>query len=88
LAAASGAADDIGYFEWSSDYDLIDDSPKFWAGAAMANPALGHTVHIDNLRAVMNDPPDVVRTEVFAAGYRPSIRRFLQVNGQNVRPMI
>ena len=64
LAAASGAADDIGYFEWSSDYDLIDDSPRFWAGAAMANPALGHTVHIDNLRAVMNDPPDVVRTEV------------------------
>jgi hypothetical protein len=30
----------------------------------MANPALGHTVHIDNLRAVLNDPPDVVRTEV------------------------
>jgi phage terminase large subunit-like protein len=64
LAAASGAVDDIGYFEWSSDYDMIDDSPRFWAGAAMANPALGHTVHIDNLKSVMNDPPDVVRTEV------------------------
>jgi hypothetical protein len=64
IGAAGGSSDDIGYFEWSSDYDKIDDSPKFWAGAAMANPALGHTVHIDNLRAVMNDPADVVRTEV------------------------
>jgi hypothetical protein len=64
IGAAGGSTDDIGYFEWSSDYDKIDDSPKFWAGAAKANPALGHTVHIDNLRAVMNDPPDVVRTEV------------------------
>lgn len=64
IAAAGGSTDDIGYFEWSSDYDKIDDSEKFWQGAAKANPALGHTVHIDNLRAVMNDPPDVVRTEV------------------------
>ena len=64
IAAAGGGTDDIGYFEWSSDYDPIDDSPRFWAGAAMANPALGHTVHIDNLRAVLNDPPDVVKTEV------------------------
>ena len=64
IGAAGGSSDDIGYFEWSSDYDKIDDSKRFWNGAAMANPALGHTVHIDNLRAVMNDPPDVVRTEV------------------------
>ena len=64
IAASGGGTDDIGYFEWSSDYDPIDDSPRFWAGAAQANPALGHTVHIDNLRAVLNDPPDVVRTEV------------------------
>jgi hypothetical protein len=63
-AAMGGTNDDIGWFEWSSDYDAIDDSPRFWAGAAMANPALGHTVHIDNLKAVLNDPPDVVRTEV------------------------
>ena len=63
-ASMGGTNDDIGWFEWSSDYDAIDDSPRFWAGAAMANPALGHTVHIDNLRAVLNDPPDVVRTEV------------------------
>jgi hypothetical protein len=64
LASASGAIDEIGYFEWSSNYSKIDDSPAFWKGAAMANPALGYTVHIDNLKAVLNDPPDVVKTEV------------------------
>jgi len=62
MSAAKG--DDIAYYEWSSNYDKIDDSPAFWKGAAMANPALGHTVHIDNIRAVLNDPPDVVKTEV------------------------
>ena len=64
MVSASGGADDIFWAEWSSPYDKIDDSPEFWQGAAQANPALGYTVHIDNLRAVMNDPPDVVRTEV------------------------
>jgi hypothetical protein len=62
MSAAKG--DDIAYYEWSSNYDKIDDTPAFWKGAAMANPALGHTVHIDNIRAVLNDPPDVVKTEV------------------------
>jgi hypothetical protein len=56
--------DDIAYYEWSSNYEKIDDSKAFWAGAAKANPALGHTIHIDNIRAVLNDPPDVVKTEV------------------------
>jgi hypothetical protein len=56
--------DDIAYYEWSSNYEKIDDSPAFWKGAAKANPALGHTIHIDNIRAVLNDPPDVVKTEV------------------------
>lgn len=62
MSAATG--DDIAYYEWSSNYEKIDDTPAFWKGAAMANPALGHTVHIDNIRAVLNDPPDVVKTEV------------------------
>jgi hypothetical protein len=62
MSAAKG--DDIAYYEWSSNYDKIDDTPAFWKGAAMANPALGWTVHIDNIRAVLNDPPDVVKTEV------------------------
>ena len=60
LAAASGAADDIGYFEWSAATDNINDVENWKA----ANPALGYTIHEDNIRAVLNDPPDVVRTEV------------------------
>ena len=60
LAAASGAKDDIGYFEWSGASDDITD-PENWKAA---NPALGYTIHEDNIRAVLNDPPDVVRTEV------------------------
>jgi phage terminase large subunit-like protein len=62
MSAAKG--DDIAYYEWSSNYEKIDDSKAFWTGAAKANPALGHTIHIDNIRAVLNDPPDVVKTEV------------------------
>ena len=61
---SASPTDDIAYYEYSSNYEKIDDSPAFWKGAAMANPALGHTIHIDNIRAVLNDPPDVVKTEV------------------------
>jgi hypothetical protein len=61
---SASPTDEIAYYEWSSDYEKIDDSPAFWKGAAKANPALGHTIHIDNIRAVLNDPPDVVKTEV------------------------
>ena len=64
LAAAAGANDDIGYFEWSSGYEFIDDSEAFWNGIAQANPSLGHTIHKDNIRAILNDPVDVVKTEV------------------------
>ena len=60
LSAASGGTDEIGYFEWSSHTDDIA-NVKGWQES---NPALGRTIHIDNLKAVMNDPPDVVRTEV------------------------
>jgi phage terminase large subunit-like protein len=59
LAAAAGANDDIGYFEWSSPTDEIS-----LENAAWANPSLGVTIHPDNLRAVFNDPPEVVMTEV------------------------
>jgi hypothetical protein len=59
LAAASGAADDVGYFEWSAPTDEIS-----LENAAFANPGLGITIHPDNIRAVFNDPPDVVMTEV------------------------
>jgi hypothetical protein len=59
IAAASGVVDDIGYFEWSSASDALTDE-----NFAMANPALGHTIHIDNIRSVLKDPPEVVQTEV------------------------
>jgi phage terminase large subunit-like protein len=60
VAAAAGAADDIGYFEWSAASDDITD-PENWKAA---NPAMGHTINVDNIKAVLNDPPDVVMTEV------------------------
>jgi hypothetical protein len=59
LAAASGATDDVGYFEWSAPTDEISIE-----NAAFANPGLGIPIHPDNIRAVFNDPPDVVMTEV------------------------
>jgi phage terminase large subunit-like protein len=59
LAAASGAADDVGYFEWSAPTDEIS-----LENAAFANPGLNITIHPDNIRAVFNDPADVVQTEV------------------------
>jgi hypothetical protein len=59
LAAASGASDDVGYFEWSAPTDEITIE-----NAAFANPGLNITIHPDNIRAVFNDPPDVVMTEV------------------------
>ncbi len=59
MAAIGGADDDIGYFEWSAPTDDVTIE-----NAAYANPALGTTIHPDNIRAVFNDPPDVVQTEV------------------------
>jgi hypothetical protein len=60
MASAAGGDDDIAYFEWSAPSDKIDDERNWIA----ANPALGYTIHEDNIRAVLNDPPDVVQTEV------------------------
>ena len=59
-ASAAGANDDIAYFEWSAFSDKIDVERNWQA----SNPALGHTIHVDNIRAVLNDPPEVVQTEV------------------------
>ena len=59
LASAGGAKDDIGYFEWSAPTDEVS-----LENAAHANPALGITIHPDNLEATFNDPNDVVQTEV------------------------
>ena len=49
IAAIAGAKDNIGYWEWSSDYDKIDDSKEFWKGVAYANPSLGKTVRVENI---------------------------------------
>jgi phage terminase large subunit-like protein len=59
LAAAAGGTDNVGYFEWSAPTDEIT-----LENAAFANPGLNITIHPDNIRAVFNDPPDVVMTEV------------------------
>lgn len=59
MAAIGGGKDDIGYFEWSAPTDDVT-----MENAAYSNPALGITIHPDNIRAVFNDPPDVVQTEV------------------------
>lgn len=64
LSAAAGGSDNIGYFEWSSGYHPIDDTPEFWDGIAQSNPSLNYTINEENIKAVLNDPPDVVRTEV------------------------
>jgi len=68
LAAAAGADDPIGYFEWSAEVGVkIDpDDPEFWEGIAQANPSLGFTIHPDNIRAILNDPEDIIRTEVLS----------------------
>ena len=60
LASIAGGADDIGYFEWSAPTDDVHDQKNWLA----ANPAIGHTINIDNIKAVLNDPHDVVMTEV------------------------
>ena len=69
-ALASATTDDpIGWFEWSAEPDapiLLPSGEMNWAAFAQANPSLGITIHPDNLKAVINDPPDIVRTEVLA----------------------
>jgi hypothetical protein len=69
-ALASGTTNDpIGWFEWSAEPDapiLLPSGEMNWSAFAQANPSLGITIHPDNLKAVINDPPDIVRTEVLA----------------------
>jgi hypothetical protein len=59
LAKIAGADDEIGYFEWSAPTDEISVE-----NARYSNPAMGRTIHEDNVRSVLKDPPDVVMTEV------------------------
>jgi hypothetical protein len=59
LAKIAGADDEIGYFEWSAPTDEISVE-----NARHSNPAMGRTIHEDNVRSVLKDPVDVVMTEV------------------------
>ena len=61
LAAAGGADDKIGWFEWSAEPGCKIDDRKAWA---QANPSLGHTISIENLEAAMMDDESIVRTEL------------------------
>ena len=67
--ASATTNDPIGWFEWSAEPDapiLLPSGEMNWQAFAQANPSLGITIHPDNLKAVINDPPDIVRTEVLA----------------------
>jgi len=59
LASIAGVDDDIGYFEWSAPTDEISVE-----NARHANPSMGTLIHPDNIKSVLNDPADVVMTEV------------------------
>jgi hypothetical protein len=59
IASISGVEDDIGYFEWSAPTDEISVE-----NARHSNPSMGRLIHEDNIKSVLNDPPDVVMTEV------------------------
>jgi phage terminase large subunit-like protein len=65
--ASATTNDPLGWFEWSAEPDAPITLPSGdinWPAFAQANPSLGITIHPDNLKAVINDPPDIVRTEV------------------------
>jgi phage terminase large subunit-like protein len=50
LAAAEGADDSIGWFEWSAvpGADITDKEAWY-----QSNPSLGHTVHEDNIKGLV-----------------------------------
>ncbi|NBW22792.1 MAG: hypothetical protein EBR82_84085, partial [Caulobacteraceae bacterium] len=67
--ASATTNDPIGWFEWSAEPDapiLLPSGEINWSAFAQANPSLGITIHPDNLKAVIHDPPDIVKTEVLA----------------------
>jgi hypothetical protein len=65
LASLNSDNDTIGWWEYSAHPDTpIDGSLKMWGGLAQANPSLGYTIHPDNLKMALNDPPDTIRTEM------------------------
>ena len=53
--------DSITWLEWSAQPGRKLNDPQGWAEA---NPALGHTIQIDNLAARMGDDPALIQTEM------------------------
>lgn len=56
-----GAEDNITWLEWSASPNRKLNDPEGWAEA---NPALGHTIQIQNLAARMGDDPALIQTEM------------------------
>jgi len=61
LAAAAGADDRIGWFEWSAEPGCDIRDKNAWR---QANPSAGDTISLDNLEAAMSDEESLVRTEL------------------------
>jgi phage terminase large subunit-like protein len=60
LATMQGVKDSLLWLEWSAPMN----SKINLEAARWANPALGRTVHVDNILSTFNEPEAVVRTEV------------------------
>jgi phage terminase large subunit-like protein len=60
LATIQGVKDSLLWLEWSAPPNTNISIES----AAWANPAMGRTVHVDNIKATFNEPEAVVRTEV------------------------
>lgn len=79
LAAAAGADDRIGWFEWSAEPGCeikIDGKPN-WEAFAQANPSLGYTMNPDNFAASLSDDESIIRTELlcqWVSVVNPAIR--------------
>ena len=67
MNAAVGGTDKITYLEWSAYSEDIHDENNWVA----SNPALGWTIHEDNIRAVLNDYdlPTILATTILAATF-------------------
>lgn len=61
LQTVGGQSDSVAWFEWSAPMGCrVDD----WEAIAQANPALGHTIHPDNIAAMLKEDEAIVRTEI------------------------
>ena len=61
LQTVAGQLDSVAWFEWSAPLGCrVDD----WEAIAAANPALGHTIHADNIASMLKEDEAIVRTEI------------------------